>query len=110
MPPGRASLTTTPVAALGPAFETVTVKVTFCPMVGLGGAIDLLIDRSADCDPSTRTTSARLPAALWWWRRRAPCEPLAAKLVRFQVTGSEAPFRSCARCLPAKLSPWEAAA
>jgi len=35
-PAGSASVTATPVASLGPAFASVTVKVTFCPWIGLG--------------------------------------------------------------------------
>ena len=47
-----------PVAASGPLFVTVTVKVVFWPKTGVTGLIDLLTARSADCAVSSSTTWA----------------------------------------------------
>src|SRR6478736_5840881 len=90
-PAGSRSATRTPVAALGPALERVTVKAIWSPTLGVGLLTDFATIRSARCGVSVAL--AVLFAGLV---SCAPEPPMVAVLVRVREVSTRARSRRLA--------------
>ena len=81
-PAGSASVTTTPVAGLGPAFATVTVNVTVSPTNGAGRSTVLVTPTSALAAPFTIAAAELLLDTGSGWS----CPTTSARLVMAPAT------------------------
>ena len=93
-PAGSASVTTTPVAGLGPAFTTVTVNVTVSPTDGAGLSTALFTPTSALAVPFTTAAAELLLATGSGWSRATT----SARLVMAPATVTVASSVSVSDC------------
>ena len=93
-PAGSASVTTTPVAGLGPLLVTVTVNVTVSPTSGAGWSTVLVTPTSALAAPFTIAAAELLLATGSGWS----CATTSARLVMAPATVTVASSVSVADC------------